>query len=298
MAKQTISEVANEKSQRLMDGIAYWGSFYRLNPHRFAEDYLNIKKLKLFQKINLYEMMHSTNIVNFGSRGISKTWQLGLYCIIKCILYPGTQIAIASKVRGQASEVITKIDTDFLKMYSWGSANLKNEISHISTSSNNPECEFKNGSRIFIVTANDSARHNRANVLIIDEFRMVDPTIISTVLKRFLTASRSPGYLNYPKYADLIERNVEIYASSAYYKSNWSYNKLKSYFANMLDDSKKYFVSVLPYQLAVKERLLSREQLEDEMSEQDFDPITWSINKPVLFKLIEPYQGCVRLITC
>lgn len=283
MAKQTISEIANEKSERLMSGIAYWGAFYRLNPHRFAKDYLNIQKLKLFQKINLYEMMHSTNIVNFGSRGISKTWQLALYCVIKCILYPGTQIAIASKVRGQASEVITKIDTDFLKLYSWGSANLRNEISKISTSTNNPECEFKNGSRIFIVTANDSARHNRANVLIIDEFRMVDPNIISTVLKRFLTASRSPGYLNYPEYADLIERNVEVYASSAYYKSNWSYEKLKSYFANMLDDTKRYFVSALPYQLAVKERLLSREQLEDEMSEQDFDPITWSMEMQTLF---------------
>ena len=283
MAKQTISEVANEKSKRLMDGIAVWAAFYRLNPHRFAADYLNIKKLKPFQKINLYEMMHSTNIINFGSRGISKTWQLALYCVIKCILYPGTQIAVASKVKGQASEVITKIDTDFLKLYSWGSANLKNEISKISTSANNPVCEFKNGSRIFIVTANDNARHNRANVLIVDEFRMVDPSIITTVLKRFLTASRSPGYLNNPEYADLVERNVEVYASSAYYKSNWSYDKAKAYFANMLDDTKKYWISALPYQLAIKEKLLQRDQVMDEMSEQDFDPIAWIFEMMTLF---------------
>lgn len=276
---KTISEVANEKSKRLMDGIGYWGAFYRLNPQRFAKDYLNIQKLKLFQKINLHEMMRSTNVILFMSRGGSKSWQLALYCIVKCILYPGTQIAVASKVKGQASEIITKIDTDFTKQYGWGSINLKNEIANLSTSANNPECEFKNGSRIFVVTSNDNARHNRANVLIVDEFRMVDPSIISTVLKRFLTAPRSPGYLTKPEYADLIERNVELYASSAYYKSNWSYDKAKTYLASMLDDSRKYYIVGLPYQLALKERLLSREQLEDEMAEQDFDPVSWSINK-------------------
>lgn len=280
---KTISEVANEKSKRLMDGIGYWGAFYRLNPQRFAKDYLNIQKLKLFQKINLHEMMRSTNVILFMSRGGSKSWQLALYCIVKCILYPGTQIAVASKVKGQASEIITKIDTDFTKQYGWGSANLKNEISNLSTSANNPVCEFKNGSRIFVVTSNDNSRHNRANVLIVDEFRMVDPSIISTVLKRFLTAPRSPGYLTKPEYADLIERNVELYASSAYYKSNWSYEKAKTYLASMLDDNRKYYVIGLPYQLSLKERLLSREQLEDEMAEQDFDPISWSMEMECKF---------------
>ena len=275
MAKQTITEVAAEKSKRLMDGVGYWASYYRLNPQRFAKDYLNIQKLKKFQKINLHEMMRCTNGMLFMSRGGSKTWQLALFCIIRCILYPGTQIAIASKVKGQASEILTKIETDFLKQYGWGSANLKNEISNLHTGQNEPECEFKNGSRIFVVTANENSRHNRANILIVDEFRMVDPLIITTVLKRFLTAPRSPGYLTKPEYADLIERNIELYASSAYYKSNWSYTKAKTYLASMLDDSKRYYITGLPYQLDLKERLLSREQLEDEMSEQDFDPISW-----------------------
>ena len=275
MAKQTITEVAVEKSKRLMDGVGYWASYYRHNPQRFAKDYLNIQKLKRFQKINLHEMMRCTNGMLFMSRGGSKTWQLALFCIIRCILYPGTQIAIASKVKGQASEILTKIETDFLKQYSWGSANLRNEISRLHTGSNDPECEFKNGSRIFVVVANENSRHNRANILIVDEFRMVDPLVIATVLKRFLTAPRSPGYLTKPEYADLIERNMEFYASSAYYKSNWSYDKAKTYLANMLDDSKKYYITGLPYQIALKERLLSKEQLEDEMSEQDFDAISW-----------------------
>lgn len=106
---------------------------------------------------------------------------------------------------------------------------------------------------------------------------MVDLNVINTVLRKFLTAPRSPGYLNNPKYKHLIERNTEIYMSSAWFKSHWSFAKLQAYFVNMLDDTKKYFCVGLPYQVAIKEGLLSKEQVEDEMSEADFDPTSFKM---------------------
>lgn len=207
-----------------------------------------------------------------------------MYCVVRCILFPGTKIVVASGVKAQAIEVITKIETEFLKNYSWGSQNLRNEISYISSSSNNPSCEFKNGSYIHVVASNDNARHNRANVIVIDEFRLVDLDTINTVLRRFLTAPRQPGYLNKPEYSHLEERNCELYASSAWYQAHWSYEKEKSYFSNMLDDKRKYMCVGLPYQLAIKEGLLSRAQVEDEMSEDDFDPISWKMEMECIFQ--------------
>jgi hypothetical protein len=65
--------------------------------------------------------------------------------------------------------------------------------------------------------------------------------------------------------------------SSAWFKSHWSYSKLQAYYANMLDDAKRYFCCGLPYNLAIKEGLLSREQVEDEMSEADFDPLSFKM---------------------
>lgn len=208
---------------------------------------------------------------------------LALYCVVRCILFPGSKIVVASGVKAQAIEIISKIDTEFLKNYSWGSQNLRNEISYISTSPNTAACEFKNGSYIHVVTSNDNARHNRANVILIDEFRMVDLNTINTVLRRFLTAPRQPGYLNKPEYAHLQERNIELYASSAWYQGHWSYEKAKSYYANMLDDKRNYFCVGLPYQLAIKEGLLNRAQVEDEMSEENFDPISWSMEMECIF---------------
>lgn len=280
--RKSLNDVIQEKSQRLMEGVAYWGAFYRKNPQRFCKDYFNIQ-LKLFQKILIYMMMYSTNFMYLASRGQGKSWLIALYCCVRSVLFPGTKIVVASGVKSQAIEIISKINDEFLKNYSWGSQNLRNEISDISVAINNPHCDFKNGSYIHVVTSNDNARHNRANAIVVDEFRMVDLNTINTVLRKFLTAPRNPGYLNNPKYAHLQERNCELYASSAYYQSHWCFAKAKSYFANMLDDTKKYFVVGLNYALAIKEGLLSREQVQDEKSEEDFDEISWSMEMDCLF---------------
>lgn len=170
-----------------------------------------------------------------------------------------------------------------MKNYEWGSENLKREITYAAVGNNKAVIEFANGSWIRVVTASDSGRGARANILLVDEFRMVDLDTINTVLRRFLTAPRQPNYLNNPEYSHLLERNKELYMSSAWYKNHWSFEKAKAYTVNMFDDTKKYFICGLPYQISVKEGLLQREQIEDEMSEIDFDEIKWSMEMDCLF---------------
>ena len=66
--KLSVKEIAQAKSDRMMEGVAVWCSFYRSNPHRFAKDFLNIN-LKLFQIILLYAMMHYNYILYIAARG-------------------------------------------------------------------------------------------------------------------------------------------------------------------------------------------------------------------------------------
>jgi len=276
--------MANEtRESRILDGVNAWAAFYRANPHRFAEDYLNVH-LRLFQKILLFMM----NICHFfcyiAARGQGKSWLLAVFCCVRCILYPGTKICIASGTRGQSTNILEKIKIELLP----NSPLLKNEIESLIIGSANAYVDFKSGSSIKVVTASDSARSNRANILLVDEFRMVDKDTIETVLRRFLTAPRMPGYLHNPKFTHLKERNKEVYLSSAYFKSHWSYDKVKDYTDKMLDDTTRYFVCGLPYQLSIKEGLLDNNAVADEMSEAGFNETKWSINISVLLKPIEP----------
>ena len=83
------------KSEKLMDGVAIWTGFYRENPHRFAKDYLNIT-LKPIQQVILWLMFHNIFFMFLAARGFGKTWLTTVYCVIRCILYPGTKIVVAS----------------------------------------------------------------------------------------------------------------------------------------------------------------------------------------------------------
>ena len=277
--KKSEKQLANEKSDRILNGIAHWCAYYRNNPQRFVKEYLNIT-LKRFQKILIYAMMHNNHFMFWASRGLGKTWLTALFCVVRCILFPKTKICIASSTRTQANEVLSKIADDFMKDYGWGSDNLRREISECSIGANKAVINFHNGSWIKVVTAADTGRGNRANILITDEFRMVDKDTIDTVLKRFLSSPRQPNYLNLSEHKgnpELLESNIEIYMSSCWYKSHWSFEKSKAYTVNLLGGRKGYFVCALPYQIAIKENLLKRVDVEDEMSETDFDAVKFEM---------------------
>ena len=66
--KKSDKEINEEKKKKLFDGVSIWTAFYRNNPQRFVREYLNIR-LKLYQKILIYAMMHKHHVMYFASRG-------------------------------------------------------------------------------------------------------------------------------------------------------------------------------------------------------------------------------------
>ena len=140
---------------RILNGAAEWCAYYRSNPHRFAHDYLHLN-LHLFQKILLVMMNRSTTSVFIGSRGIGKTYLSAVFCVIRCVLWPGSKICIASGTRGQAINVLEKIMLELKP----NSRELAAEIDDKQTRINgaNAQLVFKNSSYIKVVTASDSAR--------------------------------------------------------------------------------------------------------------------------------------------
>ena len=64
------------------------------------------------------------------------------------------------------------------------SGNLRFEIETSVINQQMAFIKFKNSSMIKVVTAADSARGNRAHIIIVDEFRLVSREVIDKVLKR------------------------------------------------------------------------------------------------------------------
>ena len=269
---------------RIKEGAALWLSYYRANPHKLAHDYLHID-LHLFQKILLMMMNWSTDTIFIGSRGIGKTFLSAIYCVTRCILYPGTKIVIVGGTRGQGINVLEKIQLELQP----DSPELTAEIDEKKTKINgtNAQVVFKNSSYIKVVTASDNARGNRANVLFMDEFRMIPKEVIVTVLRKFLTQKRMPKYTKLTKSERkrewAKEKNVRIYATSAYFVDHWSYGQCQDVWEGMLDDTRRQFICGLPYQLSIAEGLIDVENVESEMYESDFNEIRFAMEYEALW---------------
>ncbi|MEG1142715.1 MAG: hypothetical protein RSE41_09800, partial [Clostridia bacterium] len=159
-------------------------------------------------------------------------------------------------------EIVTYIDR-FRK----NSDAVDKEISYLSDGKTDPKIDFWNGSTIRVVAANDNSRGKRANILIVDEYRLVPLEIVTMVLRKFRSSTRDCGFLKKPQYKGYMERNKEVYLSSTYYKHSWAYKHFLSFIEMMKSGGNSHFTCCLPYQLAVMEGIKNLEELQEEYDE-------------------------------
>lgn len=170
-----------------------------------------------------------------------------------------------------------------------GSPELQFEIDDRQTKLNgtNAQIVFWDTSIIKVVTANDNARGNRCNTLVLDEARLIPKDIIDTVLRKFLTLRRMPRYgaltdeERKAEYAK--EKNLTLYLTSAYWADSWVYTKCIDTMKAMLDPNRHQFVCGFPYQLSIMEGLLDPEAVADDLSDTNFSSIKFSMEMEALF---------------
>ena len=276
--KRTDSEIQADRTSTIMNLVDERCGYYRCNPQRAAIELLNYP-LKLFQQIVLWLMFKCDNGVITATRGIGKTLMIAIFGVLRCWLYPGTKIVCCSATYKQAREIILKITDDLMLR----SPLLRTEITKWSTGQNDSFVMFKNGSWIRAYVANDNSRGARSNILLIDESRMIDQDLIDKVFRPMNASPRQPAYLNKPEYAGLQEMNKELYTSSAWYRASELFEKVKAYTANFLDPNLNYFICDFPYQLSIKEGLLMRQQIANEMSEATFNEVAFFMERIGLF---------------
>lgn len=279
--KKTDKELQEASTSRLMNAINLWCGYYRENPSRFIEDIIPDFHLRWFQKVVLWAMAHNDMQYTVASRGLGKTYIVGIYAIYKCILFPGTRFVTASKTFRQGKEILLKITDDLMHR----SAFLRNEILSFSPGQNDCYIKFKNGQIIKVTVAGETGRGQRQTVICVDEARLVEQKVVDTILRPMNAQPRQPGYLNKTEYKYLADKEVpqELYLSSAYYCQSEMYEKVKSYAANMLTPGLKYFICDLPYQLSIKEGILLRQTIENEMSEATFQDIIFTMEREGMF---------------
>lgn len=258
------------------DHFIQWVTFFRKNFHRFAMDYLGIK-LYLYQIIMLYMMGISNYFVTIASRASAKSFIVALYACIRCILYPGTLVVLASGTKGQAKLMVTeKIQKELMNM----SPALNKEISNIKNNQNEVIVYFRNGSTITVVTSNENSRGYRSTTLIREEFRQINKFVEDSVLSPFQIVRQTP-YRKDKYYADnkeLIEEMIDIYISSSWFDNNsedtWMWGVVDNAYAGMLA-GKDSCLLAFDEAIAIKHEIKTMRYFQMEKKKQD--PITFAL---------------------
>lgn len=257
------------KDLRMRTQMRKWTSFYRLNIHRFAEHYFQMD-LYLFQKILLYFMNLNTFFMLIAARGLSKSYMIAIFACARATLYPNTKIIIASGIKKQATLIITeKIEKELMQF-----PNIAREIKQIKSSANDSTVIFHNGSTIEAVTSSENSRGYRGNILILEEFRLINENILNTVLKPFLNVYRQPPYLKKEKYKHLAEENIELYISSAYFSSHWMQKAMESA-RDMMLRGRETVIFSMDYLTSIHHGLLSEKRIQDDMQNTNFDEVSF-----------------------
>lgn len=219
--------------------------------------------------LSYLDTMHSLSII--ASRATAKSFVIAVFACAKAVLQPSIKIVIASATKSQARLIVNE---KIKKILMPRSPNLAREIDKIVDNQNSTEVMFKNGSSIVVVVANENSRGIRADILILEEYRMIKKDIKDGVLMPFVE-NYAPPFTSRPEYESLILQSFVIGISSSWRKSHWMWSEAVDYMEQHFKNGSSSFVLAADYSLSLKHKIKSRDDIIRD--KRNFDPVTFRI---------------------
>ena len=230
---EKLVKESNEKrpltKEEKEENIIHWCDFYRKNLDIFNEDYLGIKNLCVMQRQMINMISDSDVSATVASRGLSKSFCIGLSAVDYALLYSNCTIGITSLTLSQSNLIISeKIERIFCKEgTAWSSpvlCQLKKD-GWIKFKKNDTGdgrvVEFGNGSKILALACGEGTRGQRLNFVIIDEYPLTKKSDIDKIILPTLEVRKFGG-----RPADYHEETKQAFLSSARTKANWGWKFL------------------------------------------------------------------------
>lgn len=226
-------DLQTDEEKQIEQNVIEWTTLFRRNWHIYAEYVLGVK-LKFFQKVMLWLACQSDVFFALMSRGCSKSFLAGLMGVCKIMLCPYAEVVITSSTVDQANKLFTtKIRDELIKKLS---PYLKDCYEKGYLVINNEDDGYKltnnlNGAWIKVLPCTDSARGNRACLLIYEECRLLKKTMIDSVFEP-MAHPRQAEYLlyedsPYAKNPRWMEECKSIYITSNRFKYEWFFRLFK-----------------------------------------------------------------------
>lgn len=233
-------------------------SFYSAYPDLFVDEVLTPTdsnfSLLFTQRVILRSLIRYNSIHITAARGFSKTFIAVLAFFIKCIIQPGSRLAITAPSKQQAEGIAKEKINDILTRFPILSKELKQEP---TIARGNVRVVFKNGSVIEITAALETTRGRRFHGLLVDELRDQDGDSVNRILLPTLSDTRKTAGLE--QINPFEPGNSEIFTTSASSKSSYNYEKLVDLLARSIYMPKDVIVLGIDWRVPVVEGLIGED---------------------------------------
>lgn len=220
--------------------IGYWRKY----PDRFIDYECSLNPDNSFhfyfvQRMILRIMMRYKTTYLVFSRGFSKSFISVMALIIKCILYPGANIASVADQKGQSASILQSKMEEIFKLVPalrqeivWDT---RGQIVKTSTTKDSVSYVFKNGSRLSNAAIAEQTRGQRFQSLLVEEVAKVDQEKLTQIIMPTLTVSRKVGATGAADPNESLNQSA-VFITSAGYKSTYAYDKLIDTLCHMVAD--------------------------------------------------------------
>ena len=283
--RKKVLDKTKTKEQRYREGVRDWADFYRQNPHRAISTHFQCTTLVWWQDFMIYLMFKSTTFFGLMVRGAGKSYIVAWSIILWAVLLPRSKIVIASGTKNQSRLLVTqKILGEIYNRFP--KVRQEIDIKNSSVAQNDTYVKFYNGSEIVVVVGGDSARGHRASIVVYEEARTLDLSVMKNVLSKFKqNGDRRPRYKDNPKYARYKnpEKKKDIYISSGWFQSHYLYTMTMDAYRAMLEGKPQAVMSI-HWGFPTADGFLDYEtDILAEKEKSDYSEMWWQIENCGLF---------------
>ena len=257
--KQGLSE---ERAHNQLENLRELFSFYREYPDLLVDFMLKDNNphnfhFYFYQRIFLRIVMRHRYVYATFPRAYSKSFLSMMVLMLRCILYPGSQLFVTTGGKEQAASItIAKIE-EICKLI----PALNNEINWdrgvSKKSKDDVKYVFKNGSTIDILAARQSSRGQRRTGGLMEECVLIDGDILNEVIIPTTNVDRLLP--DGSRHKEEVINKSQIYITTAGWKNSFAYDKLVELLIMSVIDPDQAMIMGGTYETPVKEGLLDED---------------------------------------
>ena len=255
--------LSEERIREHFDDIRQLISFYREYPDLlvdFMKGPESTFNFYFYQRVFLRVVMRHRYVYATFPRAYSKSFLSMMVLMLRCILYPNSQLFVTTGGKEQAASItIAKIE-EICKLI----PSLNNEINWdrgiSKKSKDDVKYVFKNGSTIDILAARQSSRGQRRTGGLMEECVLIDGDILNEVIIPTTNVDRL-----LPDGSRHKEENVnksQIYITTAGWKNSFAYDRLIELLVQSIISPDEVMVIGGTYETPVTEGLLNEDFVE------------------------------------